>query len=133
MHWYRFDYKKLYHELDKKRQERGLNWAELGRELRIASSTLKRTQRSQPMEADGIRAMVAWLGLAPEDFVYSSLDAHIPMAMKCVPANHGKMRRFDKNALFFAVNSKRGKNNLSWQEAAKELSINKGYLFGLIV
>ena len=121
MNKYNFNYKKLYSELNKKREEKKLSWAGLGRELRIAPSTLKRTQVVKTMEADGIRAMVAWLNLAPENFIYSNYISIIPHAMKCLPVSNGKLRRFDKNALFSAVNSKRLKNNLSWQQLTKEI------------
>ena len=121
MNKYEFNYKKLYSELDKKREEKKLNWSELGRELGIAPTTLKRTQLGQPMEADGIRAMIAWLDLSPEDFIYSSQGLIIPNAMKHLAVSNGKLRRFDKSALFSAVNNKRLKNNLSWQEVTKEI------------
>ncbi len=117
----KFNYKNLYDELDKKREEKNLSWTAIGKELRIAPSTLKRTEKGTPMEADGIRAMVAWLNLAPEDFVYSSNGAAIPQAIKCLTVSNGMLRRFDKIALFAALNNKRLTNNLSWQQVTKEI------------
>ena len=121
MNRYKFNYKKLNRELDKKRKKKNLTWTAVGQELRITPSTLKRTETGKPMEADGIRAMVAWLNFAPEDFVDSLHGSTVPPSMKCVPIADNKLRRFDKKALFRTLNIKRQANNLSWQEVAKEI------------
>jgi transcriptional regulator with XRE-family HTH domain len=121
MNRYQFNYKKLYTELDKGRKEKKLSWTALGRELGVAPSTLKRTAIGKPMEADGIRAMVAWLHSAPEDFVYSTDNSIIPKAMKRAPKSNDKVSRFDKIALFNFLNDKRQTNYLSWREVAEKI------------
>jgi len=65
----RFDSQALYAALDKQRQERGLTWQALGREIGVSPSTLARTRVGSRLEVDGMLAMVAWLGRPVEDFV----------------------------------------------------------------
>jgi transcriptional regulator with XRE-family HTH domain len=65
----RFDATALYRALDRKRRERGLNWAEVAEEIGISRSTITKTQSGGRMEVDGMIAMVAWLGVSVETFV----------------------------------------------------------------
>src|SRR5579875_1934659 len=66
----RFNPPALYEALDAQRQARGLTWADVGRELGIAPSTLTRTRLGGRMEVDGMLAMVRWLGRTAESFTY---------------------------------------------------------------
>lgn len=65
----RFDARALYEDMDRQRNLRGLTWAEVAREMGVASTTIKRTQSGGRMEVDGMLAMVAWLGVPVETFV----------------------------------------------------------------
>ena len=65
----RFDSQALFAALDRQRQERGMSWQELGREIGVSPSTITRTRSGGRLEVDGMLAMVAWLGRPVEDFV----------------------------------------------------------------
>ena len=65
----RFDSQALYAALDKQRQERGVTWQELSREIGVSASTLARLRVGSRLEVDGMLAMVTWLGRPVEDFV----------------------------------------------------------------
>lgn len=64
-----FDLRELYRAIGAERERRGLSWAELGRQVGVAVSTIRRFQDANDAEADGVLALVRWLGVAPEDFV----------------------------------------------------------------
>jgi hypothetical protein len=64
----RFDAKALYAALDEQRRNRGQSWSEVAREIGVSPSTLTRTRLGGRMEADGMLAMVRWLGRTAESF-----------------------------------------------------------------
>ncbi len=64
----RFDARALYEALDEQRRSRGMSWQEVAREIGVSASTLTRTRRGGRMEADGMLAMVRWLGRTAESF-----------------------------------------------------------------
>lgn len=64
----RFDARALYETLDAQRQARGMSWKEVADEIGVSASTLTRTRRGGRMEADGMLAMVRWLGRTAESF-----------------------------------------------------------------
>lgn len=64
----RFDARALYETLDAQRQVRGMSWKEVADEIGVSASTLTRTRRGGRMEADGMLAMVRWLGRTAESF-----------------------------------------------------------------
>jgi transcriptional regulator with XRE-family HTH domain len=64
----RFDARALYEALDEQRRSRGMSWQEVAREIGVSASTLIRTRRGGRMEADGMLAMVRWLGRTAESF-----------------------------------------------------------------
>ncbi len=65
----RFDSNALYQALDQQREDRGMTWADISREIGVSSSTLRRTREGGRMEVDGMIAMVDWLGEKVESFV----------------------------------------------------------------
>ena len=115
---YAFDYRGLYEALDARRATREMTWREVSLETGVAASTLTRTQRGGPMEADGVRAMVAWLGRAPEHFVRTEPDRPKPPPMVRVSAARGKIRRLDSNALYRALDRERRSQGLTWSQVA---------------
>ena len=64
-----FDLGGLYHSIDQERSSRRLSWSALAREVGVSASTIRRFERAQDAEADGVLALVGWLGVAPEQFV----------------------------------------------------------------
>lgn len=75
------------------------------------------------MEADGVRAMVAWLGRAPEHFVRALPGARVP-APEIRPAAHTGILRFDTAALYNALGRARHRRLLSWNQLASEIGDN---------
>jgi hypothetical protein len=49
-----------------------MSWAALARDVGVAASTIKRYSRATDAEADGVLALLRWLGVPPEDFVAKS-------------------------------------------------------------
>lgn len=45
-----------------------MSWTAIGRTIGVATSTIRRTAIAANMEADGVLAMVGWLGVEPERF-----------------------------------------------------------------
>lgn len=67
-----FDLGGLYRATDQERSRRGLTWAAVAREVGVAATTLRRFAHADDAEADGVLALVRWLGVAPEEFVAGS-------------------------------------------------------------
>lgn len=67
-----FDLGALSRAIDQLRVERGMSMAELSREVGVAASTIKRFETATDAEADGVLALIQWLGVPPEDFMTSS-------------------------------------------------------------
>ena len=65
----RFDTPLLHDAIDKRRQQRGLSWARLARELNVAAATLTRAAGGGRMAGDNAATFVDWLGLPHEAFL----------------------------------------------------------------
>lgn len=65
----RFGLDGLYRAVDRERLDRDLSWAALAREVGVAASTIRRFECADDAEADGVLALVRWLGVPPEEFV----------------------------------------------------------------
>jgi hypothetical protein len=118
---FRFDLLGLHAALDAQRRERGITWKHVASEIGVSASTLQRTGAGGHMEADGVRAMVAWLGRSPEDFVRTAPGLSVPAAKRRKPASRGKVRRFDSAALFNALDRERTSLGISWRQMAAAL------------
>lgn len=68
-----FDLRRLFGAIDAERRVRDLSWAALAREVGVATSTIRRFGTADDAEADGVLALVRWLGVAPEDYVSSKV------------------------------------------------------------
>ena len=64
----RFDTVALYTALDAERHARGLSWQQLSAEIGVSASTMTRMKDGGRLEADGMLAMVQWLGRSVESF-----------------------------------------------------------------
>jgi hypothetical protein len=113
----RFDYEALYHALDERRRSRGMTWQQAAREVGpwISASTLTRTARGGPMEADGALAMIRWLGLRFQDF---TRGAPTPAPS---PPGGAQGLRFDARAFYSAIDSRRVSRKMTWKEVASQL------------
>lgn len=71
----RFNAAALYAALDAQRRARGMSWSQVAAEIGVSASTLTRTKLGGRMEADGMLAMVRWLGRTAESFTFGYTDS----------------------------------------------------------
>lgn len=83
-----FDLGELSRLIDQARRDRDLTWKRLSLEVGVAASTIRRFASAADAEADGVLALIGWLGVAPEDFIANSPVAGIPLP----PAGDGQIR-----------------------------------------
>lgn len=74
-----FDLHELSRWIDNAREDRHLTWAAISQEVGVAISTIRRFATASDAEADGVLALVGWLGVAPEQFVTDSKIAGMPL------------------------------------------------------
>jgi hypothetical protein len=60
----------------------------LGRDVGVSVSTIRRLERADDAEADGVLALIRWLGVAPETFVPGGSVVGEPL----LPAGDGVIR-----------------------------------------
>lgn len=83
-----FDLAELGRSIDHARSDRHLTWAALSKQVGVAASTIRRFSTASDAEADGVLALVAWLGVAPEQFVVNSTATGVLLP----PAGDGVIR-----------------------------------------
>lgn len=64
-----FDLAELYRSVDRVRRESDMTWKEMSRQVGVAASTIRRFQEAPDAEADGVLALIGWVGVTPEHFV----------------------------------------------------------------
>lgn len=67
-----FNLNGLSRRIDDTRRERDLTWSEIAQQVGVATSTIRRFATASDAEADGVLALIGWLGVAPEQFVIDS-------------------------------------------------------------
>lgn len=73
-----FDLNKLSRHITQLRADRDLTWNELSAATGVAPSTIRRFETATDAEADGVLALLGWVGRAPEEFVLdSSVDGEV--------------------------------------------------------
>jgi hypothetical protein len=129
----KFDLSALHRALDQRRRVHGMSWQQVADEMagsigghghRISATTITRTALGGTMEADGVLAMVTWLGLSCNDFVR---DARIPPPSRRWDSH--SVRRFDARAFFSAVEEKRAANGKTWAQLSSEI---RGFTPGML-
>lgn len=65
----RFDLHALFVAVDEERRARGLSWSGAANDIGVATSTIRRYRVADDAEADGVLAVLCWLGAAPEAFI----------------------------------------------------------------
>lgn len=75
-----FDLLELSRSIDTASADRDVTWAAISQEVGVATSTIRRFATASDAEADGVLALVGWLGLAPEQFVTGSKIAGMPLS-----------------------------------------------------
>ena len=71
-----FDLHQLSRQIDEARRDRDLTWSEIAQEVGVSTSTIRRFATASDAEADGVLALIGWLGIAPEQFVVGGV-AHV--------------------------------------------------------
>lgn len=73
-----FDLRALFEAIDAERGARQLSWAALSRLVGVSASTIRRFGDADDAEADGVLALIRWLGVPPETFVtHGSVDGTV--------------------------------------------------------
>ena len=100
-----------------------MSWSQVPKEIanpgskhQISLSTLRQTKNGRTAKADGILAMVRWLGMTFRDFSVGVKN----------PAPHGAlkksecMRRFDARAFYSDLDKERQHRGLSWKRFTEQ-------------
>ena len=74
-----FDLGQLFRAVDAERERRGLGWTALAQQVGVSSSTVRRYRTAVDAEADGVLALVRWLGVTPERFIRGGSVAGRPL------------------------------------------------------
>jgi hypothetical protein len=125
-----FDVGALYDALDAQRRARGLSWGQATREINdlfkdvpcrpISPSTLTGMRERGSVEGDGVLQMLLWLDRTPESFMPGHQEAAKaePTLPKVGPH---QILRFNTKAMHAALNERRIKRGLTWQQVANEI------------
>ncbi len=74
-----FDLNELSLSINSARADRDLAWAQVSRQVGVATSTIRRFATASDAEADGVLALIGWLGVAPEQFIIESTVVGTPL------------------------------------------------------
>lgn len=83
-----FDLNQLSLWIDQARTDRDLTGAQVSREVGVPISTIRRFATASDAEADGVLALIGWLGVAPEQFIVNSTVVGMPLP----PTRDGMIR-----------------------------------------
>ena len=125
-----FDLQALHAALDAQRQERGLTWTGVARQISdpfgvlpsraVHTSTISGVGKRGAAEGDGVLQMLLWLERTPESFVHGSAWATAPeAALPRVGPDH--VLRFDAAAMHAALDARRSELGISWAQLAREI------------
>jgi hypothetical protein len=113
---YSFDLAALYRAVDSKRLRRRQKWPDVAAEIGLPLKVIRNVQFADVMEADGVLAIVRWLGVAPETFVRPVREGPIPEYMA-----EGTAWRVDASALHAALDAARVLQGTTWTAIARDL------------
>lgn len=83
-----FDLNRLSQRIDATRTERHISWSQISQEVGVSASTIRRFATATDAEADGVLALIEWLGVPPEHFVVNSKVAGVLLP----PPRNGTIR-----------------------------------------
>lgn len=112
-----FDLLALHRELEAERSARGLSKQRLAEAVGVSASAMARAANGGTMEADGVLAMVRWLGVAPERFIRPVVRDRPTAPLTSSAA----MVRADPVAMRRALDRRRLERGLSWVAVTEEL------------
>jgi len=135
-----FELKTLYAALDAKRQERGLTWAQVTREINavgpnapvhpIATSTITGLSTKAVAEGAGVLQMLRWLGRSPESFL-PECPPELLIRSALPVTDRQEVLRFDTRKLYDALDKRRKARGLTWQQVALETGVPVSHARGL--
>jgi hypothetical protein len=115
-----FDGQALYDALDQQRRSRGMTWQEVARTVGVSASAMTAVARRERLEADGVLAMVRWLGRTPESFTGDPGDK-----AGSAPAGDAltsqRFLRVDTTALHRGLDERRRSLDLTWRQVAQQI------------
>lgn len=123
-----FDGPAFFGAIDKQRGHRELSWPELGRVTGVSPGTIKRFATGDTIEADGVLALVRWLGRPLEDF--SPANAHLNSGKGPATALPGTMLRRDTQRLYQALVERSERDGVSLKQIAEEVGISTAQIRG---
>lgn len=104
-----FDLGELYRRVEDARLSAGQSWAAVARATGVAASTIRRFEHAHDAEADGVLAVLAWLGVAPEELVVSG-GRGTPL-----PSPNGGFVRVDQQRVAAIMGARRAANRTTIQ------------------
>ena len=114
----KFDPHALYEAVDAQRRDLGMTWADLSRELRISTTTIRSmTKRKWGIELDGVIGLTRWVGRTVESFAGGG-GGSPPRPSSY--ARTGRILRFDTAALFEVLKKERERRGMTWERVAAE-------------
>jgi hypothetical protein len=144
-----FDGMALFHALDAQREERGLSWSAVARQMWELSATLNAHRNDHPISPATITGlskrgntscqhalfMLRWLDRSPESFLRGSptVAAGLPAAGpdRRLRWNLHESPRWPAPGLYEAMNARRQSGGLTWPELARRLRCSPNQLSGL--
>ena len=81
-----FDLNQLSRSIEIARADRELTWGAISHAVGVATSTIRRFGKAADAEADGVLALIGWLGLPPEEFVSDTKVAGRPLPPAAQPS-----------------------------------------------
>jgi len=114
-----FNPQALLDAVDAERRARGLTWAELSRQLRISTTTIRSMPtRRWGIELDGVIGLARWLGRTVESFAGGDGG---PPPRSASYADTGRALRFDTAGLYTALAKERERRGMTWELVAAEI------------
>jgi hypothetical protein len=137
-----FDPQSLFDALDRQRQERGLSWTGVARELwsmsaelnalrpsdhPLAPVTITNVARNGDTSCQHALFFLRWLGRTPESFMPDAECADVPLP----EAGPDRRLRWHLGHLYAALDAQRRADGLTWKALAGELHCTTNQLTGL--
>lgn len=97
------DLHRLHQAIDARREQQGLSWTALSRQVGVAASTIRRYADAIDAEADGVLNLIQWLDAAPEDYITNNMLT----PTKLPPLERGRAR-VDMSRIAEATTDPRG-------------------------
>ena len=123
-----FDGARFLESIDEQRRDRELSWSALGSSTGVNPSTIKRFATGEVIEADGVLALLRWLGRPLEDF--SPANSHLNSGNAPAPARPGTMLRRDTARLYQALMNDVERNGVTLKQIAEATGTSVSQLKG---